>query len=203
MTGKNSPGGSIRPETEERLAILMRQSQDGDRAAYQRLLTEVRDVLKPFVRNSFMRLGMPPDNGLDDVLQEVLLGIHGKRATYNPGQKFMPWMYAIARYKIIDFLRRTHRERKRFVTLEGELEIAELFSDFDAGGTGASGAKRDAEVMLSELPDKQRTVLRLVKLEGLSVSEAARRTGYSESDIKITTHRAIKVLRDKFKGVGR
>ena len=58
----------------------------------------------------------------------------------------------------------------------------------------AAEARRDLRVLLQQLPDKQRLPIELVKIEGLSVAEAAQRTGLSESAVKVGVHRGLKLL---------
>lgn len=148
-------------------------------------------MLAKYIENSFSRFGMATGNGQEDVLQEILLAIHVKRHTYDPRQFFLPWMYAIARYKLIDYLRKN--KVRAVESLDDELENIESLMAID------NTAEADIESLLAGLPEKQRVILELVKLQGLSVEEAAKKTGYSASDIKVTVHRAIKTLQEKVK----
>ncbi len=95
-------------------------------------------------------------------------------------------MYAIARYRLIDHLRRSGRRK------HASLDDFE-FGDHDPE-IAASDARRDLATLLEKLPEKQRLAIRLVKLEEKSVREAAAQTGFSESDIKISVHRGLKAL---------
>jgi RNA polymerase sigma-70 factor (ECF subfamily) len=122
------------------------------------------------------------------VVQEILLAVHAKRHTHEPGRFFLPWFYAIARYKVIDEIRRMTASRR-------ESSLTE-----DSGGEAALGDlgdTLDVRELLAGLPEKQRTLLRLVKLEGFSIEEASGQTGYSVSDVKVSIHRALKGLRKK------
>jgi RNA polymerase sigma-70 factor (ECF subfamily) len=123
---------------------------------------------------------------VEDLVQETLIAIHTKRATYDPSMPFTAWLHAIARYKLIDHLRRAKVRR----TLP--LEHAEsVFADED---TEAAVAKRDVELLLARLPESKRDLLRQTKIEGLSTAEAAQRSGLSESGVKVGVHRAMKAL---------
>jgi len=88
-------------------------------------------------------------------------------------------------YKLIDYLRRA---RRRGVAVPIEDETALFVAESDAT------ASADVETLLGQLPEKQRDTIRLVKLEELSVREAAARTGLSESDVKVSVHRGLKKL---------
>lgn len=186
--GKNSLDQS---QDEAELSLWMRDSQEGDSESYRRLLIRIRSMLLKYVENSLARFGLSALGGHEDVLQEILLAVHLKRHTFDPEQFFLPWMYAIARYKVIDHLRKNKISFKTSVSLEDELENLEALMVFDAS------AEIDIEALCESLPEKQKNVLKLVKIEGLSVDEAAKRTGYSQSDIKVTVHRAIKTLQEK------
>lgn len=150
-------------------------------------------MLASYIQNAFLRFRLGAESGQEDVLQEVLLAVHVKRHTYDSKQFFLPWLYAIARYKLIDYLRKNkvRSEVPLEDDLNSELENVEAMMPLD------SHADVDIEALCEFLPEKQKTVLKLVKLEGLSVEEAAQRTGYSPSDIKVTVHRAMKSLQEK------
>jgi RNA polymerase sigma-70 factor (ECF subfamily) len=154
----------------------------GDAAAYARLLA----ALSGHLRSYFARRVGP--SAAEDLVQETLIAIHGKRETYDPGLPLTAWVYGIARYKLIDEFRR--QKRKATVPLD---EAPELFAHDEAE---SSGARRDVEKLLAKLPEAKRALLRAIKLEGVSVAEAAARTGMSESAVKVSVHRALKSLQD-------
>src|SRR5687768_8942939 len=82
----------------------MAAAQDGDQAAYARLLREV----VPFIRALASRHHRAPDR-IDDVVQDVLLTVHRIRHTYDPSRTFEPWLAAIVTRRSIDALRRRGR----------------------------------------------------------------------------------------------
>lgn len=159
--------------------------QRGDAAAYAGFLREAASVLRPFFRR---RLANFPDD-VEDLVQETLLAMHNKRATYDPGQPVTPWMFAIARYKLVDLLRARAGREALHDPIDEDLD--ELASEAHAA---AHEARRDLAVLLAELPDRQRLPIQYVKIEGVSVAEAARRTGLSVSAVKIGVHRGLKLL---------
>jgi RNA polymerase sigma-70 factor (ECF subfamily) len=175
---------------EAQLRELLVAGQRGDAAAYASFLRETASVLRPFFRR---RLAHYPDD-VEDLVQETLLAMHNKRDTYDPGQPVTPWMYAIARYKLVDLLRaRAGREALHDPLAE---DLEELASE---AGAAAQEARRDLAVLLAELPDKQRLPIQYVKIEGVSVAEAAQRTGLSVSAVKIGVHRGLKLLAAKLR----
>ena len=171
-------------ERPERWRAFMRAAQAGDAEAYQRLLHE----LLPFVRGVVQaRLG--PDAGSDDVVQEVLLRIHNARHTYRPEHPLLPWVRAIARNASIDRARRRARERRR----AGDVELDQLPS---ASAAPAAPLSEGVVRALDRLPASQREAVTLLKLEGLSVQEAARRAGVSPGALKLRAHRGYRALRE-------
>lgn len=170
-------------ERERRLHDLFVKAQAGDGAAYARFLTELAASLRGFLRRRMTRL---PDD-VEDVVQEVLLGVHAKRHTYRADQPLTAWVYGIARYKLVDLLR-----RRRFdVKLDAIDDIEEFLL---AADQPPDGTRRDLDKLLDQLPDKQRLPIVHMKLDGLSVVETARLTGLSESAVKVGVHRGLKAL---------
>lgn len=177
--------------SETELKLLMLAALAGDRAAYRMLLGGLRSRLEIFFRRRISE--MPGD--VDDLVQETLIAIHTKRATFDPAQPFTPWVYAIARYKLVDHFRRAGR-----ATMV-PLEDAEEVSDVDVAAP--ADARRDLEQILTLLPERSRAVLSSVKLEGLSVAEAAARHGVSESAVKVGIHRSLRKLAAQLRGGGK
>ena len=167
---------------EAHLKALFLQGLAGDAGAHRAFLTEAAGLLRAYFRNRLR--GQAED--AEDLVQETLVALHTRRDTYDANYPLTAWMYAIARYRLIDFLRR--QKRRNHADIDG-LDIGEADPQYDA-----SDAKRDVNVLLEKLPEKQRTAIRLVKLEEKSVREAADATGLTESDIKISIHRGLKTL---------
>ena len=156
------------------------------------LLTRLSVLVEAYAARGLRRMGLEDPRAAEDLTQEILIAIHQKRHTYDPTQLFTPWLFAISRYKLIDFARAKRREGMS-VAIEG------VENELKAKETSEAGTPDDLQRLLAELPEKQRQALELVKLEGLSIAEAAERTGASESAVKVTVHRAIKNLKEKVK----
>ncbi len=154
---------------------LMAAAQTGDGGAYRRLLGEIRPWL---VRYYARRL---PPAGVDDAVQEAMIAVHAKRATYDAERPFGPWLAAIARYKWIDRLRAMKR------TAADPLVDDVAVGDHESAVTSASVLT----ALLATLKGPQATAIRLVKLDGLSIEEAAAATGQSPSLVKVNIHRGI------------
>ncbi|MEJ0026234.1 MAG: sigma-70 family RNA polymerase sigma factor [Rhizomicrobium sp.] len=173
--------GKALVEAEAELKALMVRSLAGDGAAYRELLRKLQGFLRAYYAR---RVGRAAE--AEDLLQETLIAMHTRRQTYDPSRPFTAWVYAIARYKLIDYFRRTKRRA------EDPLDDTDtLFSSADAQ---AAEAHLDVERLLGRLPEKTRRLIRDVKIEGLSTAEAAARHGMSESAVKVGVHRGLKSL---------
>ncbi len=168
----------------ERLQDLLIRGLDGNSLAYQEFLSGLSGYLRGFL---LRRLSSMPDD-VEDLVQESLLAIHNKRHTYDRRQPIGAWVHAIAKYKLVDFLRGRGLRESHNESLD---DIGELFSESHAE---AADARRDIMKLLDRLPEKQRMSIIHTKLEGLSVEEAARLTGMSESALKVGVHRGLKAL---------
>jgi RNA polymerase sigma-70 factor, ECF subfamily len=171
---------------ETELRELMKAGLAGNAAAYQSLLTRLSRALRAYYKGKLTRSGRSA-NEAEDLMQETLLAIHSRRHTYHPEQPLAPWVYAIARYKLIDHLRRT-RSSLSEVPIEDAFEL--VAQDDIAGAESAYDLAR----LLARLPEKMRNAIRQVKLEGLSISEAANRSGISEAAVKVNIHRGLKTV---------
>src|SRR6201984_3010855 len=116
-------GGACVREREDEWTGLMRSAMSGDSAAYHRLLKAVTPVLRAAARRGLARAGQPVDQS-EDIVQDILLAVHLKRHTWDTDAPFAPWLFAIARNKLIDALRR--RGRRVFVNID---DFAETLAD--------------------------------------------------------------------------
>ena len=157
---------------------LMRASQKGDKQSYTVLLGEC----DKWLRRYFAAKIAPA--ALEDLVQETLISVHRKRASYDPSRPFLPWLAAIGRYRWIDQLRKTYRAN------EAELDD-NLAADPQAE---AISAKISLATLLAKLPEGQADAIHLVRIEGLSIAEASAMTGQSQSLVKVNIHRGIKKL---------
>jgi RNA polymerase sigma-70 factor (ECF subfamily) len=175
---------------EEQLRAMMVDGLDGDAAAHAALL----GALVPILRSFYRRRIRDGDEDIEDLVQETLIAVHVRRGTYDRDQAFTAWLFAIARYKMIDHFRR----RRRLRTIDGveELLVAEDFEE-------ASSARVDVRRLLDGLPAKQAKAIRETKIDDLSVAEAAKSARIGESDVKVSVHRGLKALAARIRGEGR
>lgn len=174
--------------SEDTLKTLMLRSLDGDEGAYRHLLHALRRLLTAYYGR---RMDAASRGEVEDLVQETLLSLHAKRATYDRSRPFTAWFFSIARYKLIDHYRRGARMR-------GEVELDEtLEADWSVD---AVTARMDVERLLEDLPERQRELIRSVKLEGKSIAEAAKKTGQTELAARVGIHRTFKTLAAKLRG---
>lgn len=155
---------------------LMVAAQGGSGGAYRRLLSEI----DPWLHRFYARR-LPPAM-VEDAAQEAMIAVHAKRHTYEPGRPFRPWLAAIARYKWIDRLRAMGRD------------TTDALGDAEVGVDGHERSVTSAIVLdglLARIKPAQAEVIRLVKLSGYSIEEAAAATGQSESLVKVNIHRGL------------
>src|SRR5580693_1983676 len=176
---------------EERLRSLLIRGLVGDASAYHLFLGELTAHLRSFLRRRMSRLS----EEIEDLVQELLLAIHNQRHTYDRTQPLTAWVQAIARYKLIDLLRRRSRTNGLHDPLD---EDDDLLAPADSD---AAEARHDLAKLLQQLPDRQRLPILLVKIEGGSVADAAKRTGMSESAVKVGIHRGLKALAARIRSI--
>jgi len=173
--------------SENQLRAWMTDGLDGDAVAHEALLRALVPLLGSFYRRRLR--GAEAD--VEDLVQETLISVHTKRATYDRDRPFTAWLYAIARYRLIDHVRR----RKVSVPIEDieAILVTEGFED-------ASSARMDVEALLSTLSPKQARAIRDTHIDGLSVAEAASAAQIGESDVKVSVHRGLKALAARIRG---
>lgn len=175
---------------DEDLARLMRAAQIGDAVAYLELLRAITPRVRHIVDH---RRGFAGPEEVEDLVQDVLLSLHAVRATYDAARPFMPWLLAIVRNRLADGARRHARTGAHEVHLE-ERHVA--FSSCSTNtGPHASDDVEALQHAIRSLPAGQRQAIDLLKLQEMSLKEAAAASGSSVGAMKVATHRAITTLR--------
>ncbi|RVD69027.1 MAG: sigma-70 family RNA polymerase sigma factor [Mesorhizobium sp.] len=175
MTGNN----------EAELSRLLNAAIAGDERAYAGFLARTAALVRGFARRKIVQGGVDPE----DVVQETLLAIHVKRHTWRQDAPVLPWIYAIARFKLIDAFRR----RGRRIEVEID-EIAETFAEPET----ETVSERDINRVLESLPPAQRSVVSAVSVEGRSIGETAAKFGISETAVRVSLHRGLAAIAKRF-----
>ena len=165
------------------LSALMRLARAGDDEAYRRLLLQLAAWLRTVVRRGLVAAGRGTAD-CEDVVQETLLAMHLKRDTWDETQPIGPWVRAIARYKLVDHLRR--RGFHDHLDIDDYADEVAIVVDADA--------TVDSQALLAGLPERQRRIVEEISLEGRRAAEVAERLGMSEGAVRVTLHRALKTL---------
>jgi RNA polymerase sigma-70 factor (ECF subfamily) len=172
-------------DLEDELASWMRAAQAGDAAAYRRLLATLADMLRRWVRRELARQGYEIAEA-EDIVQETLLAIHLKRASWDADRAILPWLRAVTRHKLIDNLRR--RGRRIMVPVDDVLET--LAAPEPEQTLSADALDRH----LATLPPGQSQVVRAISVDGLSPTETAQRLSLSEGAVRVALHRGLAAL---------
>jgi RNA polymerase sigma-70 factor, ECF subfamily len=177
-------------ERDEEWTSLMRSAISGDSAAYHRLLKAVAPVLRAAARRGLARAGQPVDQS-EDIVQDILLAVHLKRHTWDANAPFAPWLFAIARNKLIDALRR--RGRRVFVNID---DFAETIPSAPAAETAPAS---EVAAQLQSLPARQRDVLQSIAVDSASIKDTAAKFAMSEGAVRVALHRGLASLTAKLR----
>ena len=174
-------------ESEAQLKARMLGSLDGDAAAHAALLR----ALVPLLRSFYRRRLRGTEEDVQDLVQETLISVHTRRASYDRKRPFTAWLYAVARYRMIDH----YRQRRQSVPIEDvdDILVTEGFEE-------AVTARLDVDNLLSTLSPKQARAIRETRIDGKSVAEAAVDAGIGESDVKVSVHRGLKAIANRIRG---
>ncbi|MGH3938101.1 MAG: sigma-70 family RNA polymerase sigma factor [Pseudonocardiaceae bacterium] len=174
------------------LDVLVGSAVGGDRAAVDGVLRWVRPFVVRYCR---ARVGRQERTfvSADDVAQEVCLAVLAALPGYrHVGRPFLAFVYGIAAHKVADAHRSAARNRAEPVA-----EVPDSPSLIDGPeqrAIQAESARRVTE-LVRMLPDKQREILVLRVVLGLSAEETAQAVGSTPGAVRVTQHRALGRLR--------
>ncbi len=165
------------------LTDLIRAGIAGNQSAYAEFLTQIMPLMRSVVAKKITSADV------EDVLQEVLISIHKARHTYDCQRPIMPWLMAIARFRIIDHLRK-HYAQMRHKTFD--------LDDWD-DVTEELSSDESIDELLGDVDAKHKEILTMMHVEGYTAKEVGAKIGMNESAVKVAAHRAIKKIRTKLK----
>lgn len=173
------------PKQDDSLAKLLVSAQAGNSDDYALFLSEVTKLLRPYLVRRMTA------EQVEDVLQDTLITLHQARHTYLPSRKVGPWLFAICNHRMIDHFRKHRRIQKNEVL---DFDLIETTPDSSSQEIENHNLERTVE-LLGKLPPEQQSVIKMLKLDDLSVKEVAARTGLSESNVKVTAFRGYQAIR--------
>ena len=162
-------------------ARLMGRLQDGDSDSCRALLDDIGPML-----TNFLRRRIADRDALEDVYQETLMALFQARHTYDPARPLEPWLFAIARNIAADHAR-------HFWTRASVEQLTDQLPERLADDEPRPDPS--LEDAMARLPEQQREAFSMLKLEGLSIEQAADRAGISVGALRVRAHRAYKSLR--------
>lgn len=177
---------------EQQLKLWMMESLKGDQRSYRLLLEESARMLSEYFRTRIYRQDL-----IEDLIQDTLLSIHRARSTYNPSLPYTNWMYSIAYRRYIDYVRKQSRIDR--MELSGET-ILPLIANQEKEDPEDTIDREAVLRAIKDLPERQKEIVRMLKIDGLSVKEAASILDMSETALKVAAHRAYKKIRAKLSG---
>jgi RNA polymerase sigma-70 factor, ECF subfamily len=178
-------------DREAELRRLMIAAQGGGREDAERLLRALAAPLRSFVNRQLRRGAGTPVDDAEDLVQDILVAVHFKKHSYDAGAPFTAWLYAVARYKIIDHWRKVGKDAP--LALDDAHEV--LAQDDIEPGL----ARRDLNVVLQHVPARTRQLIEATRIEGRSMAEAAAAAGMTETAAKVAVHRGLARLTALFK----
>jgi RNA polymerase sigma-70 factor, ECF subfamily len=162
-------------------ARLMARMQDGDGDSCRVLLDDIGPLLM-----NFLRRRIADRDALEDVYQETIMALFQARHTYDPARPLEPWLFAIARNVAADHAR-------HFWTRASFEQLTDNVPEQLANSEPRSNP--NLEDAMARLPEQQREAFSMLKLEGLSIEQAADRAGITVGALRVRAHRAYKTLR--------
>jgi RNA polymerase sigma-70 factor, ECF subfamily len=165
----------------------MQAALAGDSRAYHAFLTSLAHILRRFLTRRIAA------HDVEDVTQEILLSLHKARHTYDGQRPVLPWVMAIARYRLTDYLRQ-HYAAMRHMQVD-----ADMLENLPGTVTELSNADESFNELLAGVPERQRAILTLMHRDGATARETGARLGMTESAVKVAAHRTYKQLREKWK----
>ena len=129
---------------------------------------------------------------MDDLLQEVLLSIHKARHTYDGLRPYKPWAFAIARFRLLDYLRSHYADR-----LRSAVDVSEVENTLQDDVTECRIDYESINRKIHKLPEKQAFILQMMHQEGYTAKEVAEKIGMTETAVKVAAHRAYKAIRQQ------
>ncbi|MEV6878727.1 sigma-70 family RNA polymerase sigma factor [Amycolatopsis sp. NPDC051128] len=191
----HSAGGTSTPTAPFSLdPATVQLAMKGDRAAVAALLRALRP---PVFRYCLGRLGTWPDGSSDaeDCAQEVLLAVVNALPGYRyEAESFLPFVFGIAAHKVTDVHR--HRARDRTSPFAEPPAGRWLGADPTGEEVERSAALGWSAGLLDTLPPRQREILVLRVILGLSAEETASAVGLNSAGaVRVAQHRALTTLR--------
>jgi len=171
----NRGGLTVGKLNEQETSELMRTALAGDDTAYRAFFETILPTLRSMIKA--MAPTLSPDLR-EDIVQEVLTSIHTKRHTWQQDRLILPWIYAIARYRLIDYIRKEKRTPKSDSDV-AEIEIA------GQNHAGLADLRIDIEKGLRSLNTQTEAVVRALGIDGKDTKKPVRSLGLAKMPFEL------------------
>lgn len=174
------------PDQMPTLEQQMQAALAGDKRAYEFVLKAIQTRLAAYLGRKLA----PKDR--DDVIQEILLSVHKSRHTYDNTRPLMPWVMAIAHFRLQDFWRRHYGHGFKDMA-----DIEDFKNILASDETKSMDQHEDIRRIMATLPPRQREILDLMYRQDKSVQEVADLLKMNLSAVKVAAHRSYKIFRKR------
>ncbi|MDF1811928.1 MAG: sigma-70 family RNA polymerase sigma factor [Verrucomicrobiales bacterium] len=177
----------MNPET-----ALVERARGGDEEAFMELVT----IYKPKITKMASRFGRDVAE-VSDLTQEIFLEVWKSIPKFRAEAPFEHWLSRVALNRCRKFLRSEYSRRKHEV-LQGE--------PVERRASGDERNEKDTKELLDramrQLKPDDALVLTLKELDGYSLEEVAKLTGWTVANVKVRSHRARKRLKEILEQTG-
>jgi RNA polymerase sigma-70 factor, ECF subfamily len=173
---------------------VLEELSRNNKKALEQLFTFYYPRLYGFSK-SFLKL----EEGIDDILQEVFLKIWENRKNIKTPDTFNSYIFTITRNRLLNELRSRLNDKKLKDKIKN-LSVAEELISFELADY--TELKEKMDLLVGELPERQREVFRLSRVEGLSYKEIGEKLNISEKTIEYHIHQSISFLKKRLKSLG-
>ena len=178
---------------------LIKNLRSGNQAAFSLLIDDYQQkVFHTCI--SFV----PNKEDAEDIAQEVFLEVYKSIGKFKGNSKLSTWIYKICTNKCLEFIRKKNAKKRlvfiqRILGNEIPLDKTNFFTEFNHPGILLEHKEQSETIYLAlnTLPESQKTVFTLAKLDGKTYQEIAEITGKSMSSVESIMFRAKKNLQKK------
>jgi RNA polymerase sigma factor (sigma-70 family) len=147
---------------------------------------------------------VPNKEDAEDIAQEVFLEVYKSIGKFKGNSKLSTWIYKICTNKCLEFIRKKNAKKRlvfmqRILGTEIPLDKTNFFTEFNHPGILLEHKEQSETIYLAinTLPESQKTVFTLAKLDGKTYQEIVEITGKSMSSVESIMFRAKKNLQKK------
>lgn len=177
-----------------KLEQILSSLADDDQQAFEELFNHYYSRLY-----NFSKRFLKSEEGIDDILQEVFLKIWRNRKNIKSQDTFNSYLFTITQNLLLNEIRRRINARKK----KDELFNASIAREYQSvEAVDYHDIKSRIGTLIEELPDRQKQIFKLSRIEGLSHKEIAKKLGVTTKTIEYHISQSIKILKRRLKSIG-